>query len=209
MLQRAVRTSLRSVTVPRIPAAVLSAPRALVHNRPVNGVTYNDVRPKVSSTAFVAFNATLVGEVHLHDKASVYYTAVVRADNTPVVIGECTNIQEGAVLHSDPDAPLAVGKGVTVGHRAILHGCQIADNVLIGMGATVMNNAVIGENSIIGANALVTANTKIPANSLVMGAPAKVVREVKPHEIEGIKASAKVYTDKIASAKAGKPLYFE
>jgi carbonic anhydrase/acetyltransferase-like protein (isoleucine patch superfamily) len=205
MLKRAVtRTCL---ALPRNAAALI--PRSTVHYRPVNGITYKELRPKIADNCFVAYNATLVGDVHLAPNVSVYYTSVVRADNTPILIGEDTNVQDGAVLHSDEGAPLTIGKGVTIGHKAILHGCQVGDNVLIGMGATVMNNAVIGDNSIVGAGALVTANSKIPPNSLVIGSPAKVVRECRPAEVEGNTKSAKVYTDKIKAAKEGNHLYFE
>jgi carbonic anhydrase/acetyltransferase-like protein (isoleucine patch superfamily) len=121
---------------------------------------------------------------------------VIRADNTPIEIGARTNIQEGAMLYSDPGSPLVVGRGVTVGHHAILHGCTVGDNTLIGMGARVLNNAVIGENSLVGAGALVTQGKAFPPGSLIVGVPAKVLRPLSELEIEGLVKSADVYDRK-------------
>lgn len=127
---------------------------------------------------WIAPNATLIGSVILGANASVWFGVVIRADNDVIEVGENSNIQENSVLHVDPGVPLTIGKGVTVGHKVMLHGCTIGDNTLIGMNAVVLNRAKIGSNCIIGAHALVPEGMEIPDNSLVMGAPAKVIKEV-------------------------------
>ena len=127
---------------------------------------------------FVADNATVIGDVILENDASVWFNCVVRGDNDPITIGEGTNIQDGSVLHTDAGIPMNIGKYVTVGHKVMLHGCEIGDNSLIGINAVVLNKARIGKNCIIGAHALVPEGMEIPDNSLVMGAPAKVVKEI-------------------------------
>ena len=153
-------------------------------------------RPTLADDVWVAPSADVIGDARLDEGASVWFGAVIRADNTPILVGARTNIQEGAMLHSDPGAPLTVGEGCTIGHHAILHGCTIGDNVLVGMGATILNNAVIGENCLIGANALVTEGKVFPAGSLIVGAPAKAVRELSPEAIAGLKMSAASYAAK-------------
>lgn len=125
---------------------------------------------------WLAPDAVLIGKVKLQPNASVWFGAVLRGDNELITVGENSNVQDGAVLHTDPGILLTIGKNCTIGHKAILHGCTIGDNSLIGMGATLLNRAQIGKNCLIGANALVTEGKVIPDNSLVMGAPAKVVR---------------------------------
>jgi carbonic anhydrase/acetyltransferase-like protein (isoleucine patch superfamily) len=150
-------------------------------------------RPTLADDVWVAPSADVIGDARLGEGASVWFGAVIRADNTPILVGARTNIQEGAMLHSDPGAPLTIGEGCTIGHHAILHGCTIGNNVLVGMGATVLNNAVIGENCLIGANALVTEGKVFPAGSLIVGAPAKAVRELPPEAIAGLKMSAAAY----------------
>jgi carbonic anhydrase/acetyltransferase-like protein (isoleucine patch superfamily) len=147
-------------------------------------------------SAWVAPSADLIGEVRLGRDASVWFGTVIRADNTPISVGDGTNIQEGAMLHSDPGAPLTVGKGCTIGHHAILHGCTIADNVLIGMGATVLNHAVIPENCLVGAGALVTEGKTFEPGSLIVGSPAKAVRQLSAEAIAGIRMSAAGYAKK-------------
>ncbi len=150
-------------------------------------------RPTLADDVWVAPSADVIGDARLGEGASVWFGAVIRADNTPILVGARTNIQEGAMLHSDPGAPLTIGEGCTVGHHAILHGCTIGSNVLVGMGATILNNAVIGENCLIGANALVTEGKVFPAGSLIVGAPAKAVRDLPPEAIAGLKMSAAAY----------------
>lgn len=127
---------------------------------------------------WIADNATLIGSVRLGNNASVWFGAVIRADNDIITIGDDSNIQDGAVLHVDMGVPMTIGKGVTVGHQAMLHGCTIGDNTLIGIHAVVLNKAVIGKNCIIGAHCLVPEGMVIPDNSLVMGSPARVVKEI-------------------------------
>ena len=133
---------------------------------------------------WVAPDAHVIGRVTLGTDVGVWFGAVVRADNDPMAIGDRTNIQEGAMLHSDAGSPLTIGADVTVGHHAILHGCTVGDGSLIGMGATVLNRARIGRFSIVGANALVTEGKEFPDYSLIVGAPAKVVRALDPAVVE-------------------------
>ncbi len=142
---------------------------------------------------WIAPNATVVGGVTLKPGASVWFGAVVRGDNDPIVIGANTNIQDGSVLHSDPGEPLIIGDDVTVGHLAMLHSCTIGDGTLIGIGAVVLGRAVIGKNCLIGANALITEGKVIPDGSLVMGQPGKVVRTLDDGQIAALKASAAHY----------------
>ena len=139
----------------------------------------DDRRPDVPADSWVAPSADLIGDVRLGHEVGVWFGAVIRADNTPILVGDRSNIQEGAMLHSDPGAPLSVGQGCTVGHHAILHGCTIGDHVLIGMGATVLNRATIGENCLVGAGALVTEGKGFPPGSLIVGAPARAVRAIR------------------------------
>ena len=142
---------------------------------------------------WIAPTATVLGNVILKRNASVWFGAVLRGDNDPIVVGENTNIQDGAVLHTDDGVQLTLGAGVTVGHLAMLHGCTVGDNSLIGIGAVVLNGAQIGRNCLIGARALITEGKVIPDNSLVMGAPGKVARELSEAEIEGLRHSAAHY----------------
>ena len=142
---------------------------------------------------WIAPNAVVVGDVTLKPGASVWFNVTIRGDNDPITIGRDSNIQDGSVLHSDPGEPLTIGDGVTVGHMAMLHSCEIGDNTLIGIGAVVLGRAKIGKNCLIGANALITEGKVIPDGSLVMGAPGKVVRELEPGQIEALKASARHY----------------
>ncbi|MFP3944320.1 MAG: gamma carbonic anhydrase family protein, partial [Alphaproteobacteria bacterium] len=135
------------------------------------------------------------GRVRLQRNASVWFNAVLRGDHELIDIGEESNIQDGSVLHTDPGCPLTVGKGVTVGHMAMLHGCTIGENSLIGIGATVLNNARIGRNCLIGAHALITENKEIPDNSMVVGSPGKIIREVDEAMAEGLKLSAAHYVE--------------
>lgn len=163
------------------------------HNKNPKTYPYNDKKPVIADSTFIAPGAKVIGDVTIKDDASVWYNAVVRADLAPVKIGENTNIQENCALHVDIDVPVILGDNITIGHGAIVHGCRIEDNCLIGMGATILNNAVIGENTIIGAGALVTEGKNIPSGSLVLGVPGKVVRELNEEEIEEIEESAEHY----------------
>ena len=144
---------------------------------------------------WIAPNATVIGAVVLKTNASIWFNAVLRGDNEPITMGEDSNVQDGAILHTDPGSPLTLGRGVTVGHMAMLHGCAVGDNSLIGIGAVVLNGARIGRNCLIGARALITEGKTIPDNSLVTGAPGKVVRELEPAEIDGLRAGALHYVE--------------
>lgn len=154
--------------------------------------------PQLGEGAWVAPSADLIGDVRLGARASVWFGAVIRADNTPIILGEETNFQDGAIGHSDPGAPLTIGARVTVGHQAILHGCTVEDEALIGMGAKILNGAVIGAQSIVGAGALVTENKVFPPRSLIVGAPAKAIRTLTDEQVELLKGSAKLYAEKAA-----------
>ena len=144
---------------------------------------------------WIAPTAVVVGNVTLERNSSIWYGAVLRGDNEPIIIGENSNVQEGSVLHTDPGSPLTLGAGVTVGHMAMLHGCTVGDNSLIGIGAVVLNGARIGRDCLIGARALVTEGKDIPDGSLVMGAPAKVVRPLESEQIESLRLGAVRYVE--------------
>ena len=158
----------------------------------------DEVSPQLAAGAWAAPSADLIGDVRLGMRASVWFGAVIRADNTPILIGEESNIQDGAVGHSDPGAPLTVGARVTVGHQAILHGCTVGDGALIGMGARVLKGAVIGANCIVGAGALVTEGKVFEAGMLIVGTPARVVRALTEAEIGALALSAAHYAAKAA-----------
>ena len=149
--------------------------------------------PVIAGDAFVAKNATVMGDVTLGAETSVYFGAVLRAEEAAITIGRGTNIQDNCVLHVDEGAPMSIGEGCTIGHGAILHGCTIGDNTLIGMGAIVLNHAQIGQNCLIAAGALVTQGAVIPDGSLVIGSPAKVKRPLTEEEIAGNRDSAEHY----------------
>lgn len=153
----------------------------------------DDQTPKLANDVWVADNAAVVGNVRMEEGASVWFSAVIRGDNEPINIGKGTNIQDNAVLHSDPGSPLTIGANVTVGHQAMIHGCTIGDNSLVGIGATILNKAVIGKNCLIGAHALVTEGKVIPDNSVVMGSPGKVVKQVPEAQEAMLTASAQYY----------------
>ena len=154
--------------------------------------------PSLGPQSWVAPSADLIGDVRLGARASVWFGAVIRADNTPILIGEGSNIQDGAVCHSDPHAPLTIGRGVTVGHQAILHGCTVGDGALIGMGARLLNGAVIGPRCIVGAGALVPEGKSFEPGHLLVGAPARIVRPLTDTELQMLDASALHYAEKAA-----------
>ena len=160
---------------------------------------YLDTPPTLHPTAFVAPGASVIGDVTLAEESSVWFQAVLRGDINRIVIGPRSNVQDGAVVHLADDYGAFVGELVTVGHKAVLHACTIADEVLVGMGAIVLDGAEIGARTIIGAGALVTGGTKIPPGSLVLGSPAKVVRALSLEEQAGIKVWAEKY---VALARA-------
>lgn len=157
-----------------------------------------DLSPTLDESAWAAPSADLIGDVRLGARASVWFGAVIRADNTPIILGEESNIQDGAVGHSDPDVPLTIGARVTIGHQAIVHGCTIADDCLIGMGARILNGAVLGRECLVGAGALITEGKNFEAGSLIVGVPARVVRPLTDPEKAAIRLSAAHYSEKAA-----------
>ena len=152
---------------------------------------------------WIAPTASVMGKVRLEKNASVWFGAVLRGDNELITIGENSNVQDNSVLHTDMGAPLTLGKNVTVGHQAMLHGCTVGDNSLIGIGATVLNHAVIGKNCIIGAHALISERKEIPDNSLVIGAPGRVAKELDASSAEMLQLSADSYVKNWQRFKAG------
>jgi len=155
-----------------------------------------DAVPQIDPSAWIADNATVIGRVTLGPGASVWYGAVLRADNEPIVIGARSNVQEGAVLHTDPGRPLTVGEDVTIGHQAMLHGCTVGDGSLIGIQAVLLNGATIGRGSIVGAGALVTEDKVFAAGSLLVGAPAAFKRALTPAQIDDLLRIAAGYVER-------------
>ena len=156
-------------------------------------VKFGEKAPHLSPKALMAKNATAIGDVTVEEDVSLWYGAVLRADQAPITVGQGSNIQDNAVVHVSPGFPAAIGKNVTVGHGAIVHGATVEDECIIGMGAILLNGCVIGKGSLVAAGALVTQGKVIPPGSLVMGSPAKVVRELTVQELAGGMASAKTY----------------
>ena len=156
----------------------------------------DDAVPKIGEGGWVAPSADLVGDVRLGARASVWFGAVIRADNTPIILGKETNFQDGAIGHSDPGAPLTIGARVTVGHQAILHGCTVSDDCLIGMGAKVLNGAFLGPECLVGAGALITEGKRFEQGGLIVGVPARLVRPLTDAEKQGLRLSAAHYADK-------------
>jgi carbonic anhydrase/acetyltransferase-like protein (isoleucine patch superfamily) len=157
-------------------------------------VTLGDAAPTFEG-AWVAPSATLIGAVTLGAEASVWYATVLRADHDRITIGARSNVQDGCVMHADPGLPVTVGTGVTVGHRAVLHGCTVEDDSLIGMGAMVLNGAHIGAGSLVAAGSVVLEGTQVPPGSLVAGLPAKVRRPLSEEEQEGLRTNAEEYVE--------------
>ena len=161
------------------------------------------IKPDIHPDAWIAPGAQVIGRVILRAGASVWFGAVLRGDTEPIEIGEDSNVQENSVLHTDLGYPLLVGAGCTIGHKAMLHGCTVENNSLIGMSATVLNGAVIGRNSLVGAGALVTEGKTIPEGSLVMGAPGRVVRALDAEAIERLRDSARHYAANARRFRSG------
>lgn len=151
------------------------------------------VAPDIGADVYVAPGAQVIGRVVLGDRASIWFGAVLRGDNDPIRIGAESNVQDGAMIHADPGVPTTIGDGVTIGHHAIVHGATVGDRSLIGMGATLLNRAVIGADCIVGANALVTEGKAFPDGSLIVGAPARLARPLTDAEIAGLRLSAATY----------------
>ena len=165
----------------------------------------DDLTPKLPAPdrLFIAPDAHVIGDVTLGEDVGVWFGAVLRGDRDTITVGARTNIQEGAMLHVDPGFPLAIGAGCTIGHHAIVHGCTIGDNTLIGMGATVLNGARIGPNCLVGAGALVTEGKDFPEGSLIIGAPAKAVRQLDEATLAGLKRSAETYVENARRFRGG------
>src|SRR5215212_9237671 len=171
---------------------------ALDLNRRGNVFPHGDTFPQVARSAWIAPGACVIGDVHLGEESSVWYGAVLRGDTEPIRIGARTNVQDGCVLHADPGHPAVVGKGCVLGHNAVVHGCEIEDNSLVGMGATILNGAKIGEGSIVAAGALVPEGREFPARSLIIGAPAKQAREVSEEQTQDIARGVRTYVERAA-----------
>lgn len=156
-------------------------------------VSYKHYKPEIDDSAFIAENSTIIGRCTIGADCSIWYNTVLRADVNEIRVGRGTNIQDGCVVHCDDEYKTIIGENVTIGHSAIIHGCTIGTNCIIGMGSTILDGAVVGDNVIVGANSLITQGKVIPSGVLVMGSPAKVVRELTAEEIEGIQHSVAGY----------------
>ena len=154
--------------------------------------------PRVAESAWVADNAQVIGNVVLGEDSSVWFGVTVRGDTETITVGRGSNIQDGSVLHADVGQPLTIGENVTVGHQVMLHGCTIGDGSLIGIGAVVLNGAKIGKHCLVGAGALVTEGKEFPEGSMILGSPARVTKTLTPEQIDGLRMSAKHYTDNAA-----------
>jgi carbonic anhydrase/acetyltransferase-like protein (isoleucine patch superfamily) len=154
------------------------------------------ILPRIDASAYITDSATVIGNVVIEANVSIWFGAILRGDNELITIGEDSNIQENSVVHTDVGYPLTLGKGVTVGHQAMLHGCTIGDGSLIGIQAVILNGAKIGKNSLVGAGALVTEGKEFPDNSLIIGSPAKAVRELTNEQVAALKASAAMYVQR-------------
>ena len=161
-----------------------------------------NIRPEFLGDYYVADNATVIGRVRLHHNASVWFNAVLRGDHELITVGENSNIQDGAVLHTDDGFPLTLGRDVAVGHMAMLHGCTIGDNTLVGIKSVVMNGAVVGKNCIVGANALIPEGKTIPDGSLVLGSPGRIIRPVTEKEIAFNQLNARNYVENFKHYRA-------
>ena len=156
---------------------------------------FDGLKPKIDETVFVAESADIIGDVVINKNSSVWYNVVIRGDEQPIRVGENTNIQDGCVVHTGWDIPTEIGNNVTIGHKALIHGCKIGDNTLIGMGSIVLDNAEVGEYVLLGAGSLVPPGKKIPSGVIAMGSPAKVIRELTDAEKESIRKSAIDYIE--------------
>lgn len=161
------------------------------------------VEPKIAESAWVADSAQVMGEVHMGADASVWFGTVVRGDTSSITIGEGTNVQDACVLHADLGMPLVIGRHVTVGHQVMLHGCTIGDESLIGIGAIVLNGAKIGKNCLVGAGALVTEGKEFPDGSMIIGSPARVVKQLTAEQMQGLRQSAQHYIDNARRFRVG------
>jgi carbonic anhydrase/acetyltransferase-like protein (isoleucine patch superfamily) len=163
----------------------------------------DDAAPRLDASAWVADSAQVMGNVTLAADTSIWFGTVVRGDTESITVGRGSNIQDGSVLHADVGMPLVVGEHVTVGHKVMLHGCTIGDESLIGIGAIVLNGAKIGRNCLVGAGALVTEGKEFPDGSMIIGSPAKAVRQLSPEQIEGLRQSARHYVENARRFQSG------
>jgi carbonic anhydrase/acetyltransferase-like protein (isoleucine patch superfamily) len=163
----------------------------------------DDLTPSVHPSVWVADTADVLGNVTLAEDVSVWFGVVIRGDTSTITVGKGSNIQDNSVLHADEGKPLVIGENVTVGHQVMLHGCTIGDNSLIGIQAVVLNGAKIGKNCLVGAGALVTEGKEFPDGSMILGSPAKAVKQLSPEQIEGLKKSAQHYVQNAARYKSG------
>lgn len=157
---------------------------------------FGEQTPQIDSTAYVAETAAVIGKVQMQPHSSVWFSATVRGDGDQITISENSNVQDGAVLHADPGYPLTLGKNVTVGHLAMLHGCTVGEGTLVGIKAVILNGAKIGRNCLVGAGALVTEGKEFPDNSLIIGSPAKAVRALSEEDIQRMHGAYKVYVER-------------
>jgi carbonic anhydrase/acetyltransferase-like protein (isoleucine patch superfamily) len=171
-------------------------------NERSNLLPHGDTSPKVASSAWVAPGAYVIGDVSLGEESSVWYGAVLRGDTEPIRIGDRTNVQDGCILHADPGFPAIVGEGCVVGHNAVVHGCAIGDNSLVGMSATILNGAKIGEGSIVAAGAVVPEGREFPPRSLIVGVPAKRAGDVTDEQTADIERGASEYVERAAAHRA-------
>ncbi len=163
----------------------------------------DELTPKLHDTAWVADSAQVIGDVELAEGVSVWFGTVIRGDTETIRIGRGTNVQDASVLHADMGVPLTLGENVSIGHQVMLHGCTIGDGSLIGIGAVVLNNARIGKNCLVGAGSLVTEGKEFPDGSMILGSPAKAVRQLSPEQIEGLKMISHHYVENARRYKAG------
>jgi carbonic anhydrase/acetyltransferase-like protein (isoleucine patch superfamily) len=163
----------------------------------------DDIAPHIASSAWVADSAQVIGNVELAEDASVWFGCVLRGDGERLSIGRGSNVQDGCVVHADPGFPVTLGENVSIGHQVMLHGCTVGDGSLIGIQSVVLNGAKIGKNCLVGAGSLVTEGKEFPDGSMIMGSPAKVVRQLTPEQIEGLQRSAKHYVGNARRFKAG------
>lgn len=161
-----------------------------------------DKKPVIPDSCYIADTAVIIGDVRLGERVSVLFGAVLRGDNEPITIGDDSNVQENSVLHTDPGCPINIGKGVTIGHQVMLHGCSVGDGALIGVAAVVLNNSVIGKQSLVGAGATVTEGKTFPDRAVIFGSPAKAAREVSEDNVARLKASAESYVRRGSFYKA-------
>ena len=163
----------------------------------------DDDTPRIAASAWIADSAQVMGNVELQDDANVWFAAVLRGDTELLTIGHGSNVQDGSVVHSDFGYPMTLGANVTVGHQVMLHGCTIGDGSLIGIQSVVLNGARIGRHCLVGAGSLVTEGKEFPDGSMILGSPAKAVRQLSPEQVEGLKMSAKHYVDNARRYKTG------